>query len=327
MFGPASSSTAHLTASTIALIKHMEGCRLDAYRDAVGVWTIGYGHTKGVYPGMTITQAQAERFLISDLKDAENDVSRCVRVPLSDNEYGALVSLVFNIGANAFKNSTCLKELNLGNRQAAADAMELFVKGHIHGRKRVLNGLVRRRRMERALFDRTEEIPGVNGQMQLAGELIPIPATQFQDGSHSLGSDLLSAVAVTPRRPLARNPRRARLVRRSFAAVGVGGLVTAAPVINMAPPDFYDHVTALWQQMMNSNALPSEAQVVQWFTALLDKAAAIPLFAHLQTLIGQIEAFAGAHPSDMWLVAAGSVVVGRIVIRRYVRHVIRTGLA
>lgn len=66
----------------IDLIKSFEDCRLTAYQDSVGVWTIGYGHTNGVYAGMTITQAQAEEFLRSDLKTAENAVNGKVTYPI-----------------------------------------------------------------------------------------------------------------------------------------------------------------------------------------------------------------------------------------------------
>ena len=79
----------------IDLIKSFESCRLTAYQDSVGVWTIGYGHTNGVYKGMTITQAQADAFLREDLKTAENTVNSKVTYPITQNMFDALVSFTF----------------------------------------------------------------------------------------------------------------------------------------------------------------------------------------------------------------------------------------
>lgn len=90
-------ATPQLTPECLALIKHFEGCRLNAYHDAVGVPTIGYGHTGGVRRGVSITPQEADDLLRMDLDGAQADVLRCVKVPLNDNEYAALVSLAFNI--------------------------------------------------------------------------------------------------------------------------------------------------------------------------------------------------------------------------------------
>src|SRR5581483_5984624 len=131
------------------MIKHFETLRLDAYLDPVGVPTIGYGHTGGVRLGMSITPAQAEEFLRQDLNSAQADVLRNVKVPLNENEYGALVSLVFNIGGPAFSRSRCLALLNKGDRGGAADEFRRFVRGHIGGRAVTLRGLQLRREAER----------------------------------------------------------------------------------------------------------------------------------------------------------------------------------
>ena len=100
--------------------KSFEGCRLVAYQDSVGVWTIGYGHTAGVHAGMTITQEQAEASLLDDLKTAITAVESLVHTPLTVEEESALVDLVFNIGSGNFSHSTLLKLLNAGDYSSAA---------------------------------------------------------------------------------------------------------------------------------------------------------------------------------------------------------------
>ena len=134
------------------LIKMFEGLRLEAYVDAVGVWTIGYGHTQTARAGMVITEQQAEQLLRDDLGDAEDAVNNLVKVPLNDNEFSALASLVFNIGSGNFQRSTVLRRLNQEDRVGAADAIEWWNKGRVNGVLTTLPGLVRRRAAEKALF-------------------------------------------------------------------------------------------------------------------------------------------------------------------------------
>src|SRR5574343_1083814 len=111
--------------SGIDLIKRFEGLRLEAYPDPASggePWTIGYGTTRTpagpVTPGMTITQAQAEEYLRDDLRFFESRINDLVKVPLSQAQFDALVSLTYNIGAGAFERSTLLRELNAGNHAA-----------------------------------------------------------------------------------------------------------------------------------------------------------------------------------------------------------------
>ena len=97
-------------------LKQWEGLRLTAYKDSGGVLTIGYGHTgPDVKAGMTITEAQAEMLLMRDLSRFEQSVERSVKVPLTDNQFGALVSFAYNVGTEAFERSTLLKKLNEGD--------------------------------------------------------------------------------------------------------------------------------------------------------------------------------------------------------------------
>ena len=131
------------------LLKFFEGCKLTAYQDSVGVWTIGYGHTKGVYDGMTITQEEAEQMLLTELEEYEGYVEKYVTVPLTQNQFDALVVWVYNLGPTNFRNSTLLKELNSGNYTAAGKEITRWNKA---GGK-VLAGLVRRREAEAKLFN------------------------------------------------------------------------------------------------------------------------------------------------------------------------------
>ncbi|HHY6391017.1 TPA: lysozyme [Salmonella enterica] len=137
----------------IALIKEFEGCKLTAYQDSVGVWTIGYGWTqpvdgKPIRAEMTIKQETAERLLKIGLVSYESDVSRLVKVGLTQGQFDALVSFTYNLGAQSLSTSTLLRKLNAGDYAGAADE---FLRWNKAGGK-VLNGLTRRREAERALF-------------------------------------------------------------------------------------------------------------------------------------------------------------------------------
>ncbi len=132
----------------IDLIKHFEGCELNAYKCPAGVWTIGYGHIKGVSEGMSITQEQAEQMLLDELKEYENYINELVTVSLSQNQFDALVSWVYNLGPANLQSSTLLKVLNSGDYSGVPAQIERWNKA---GGK-VLEGLIRRREAESALF-------------------------------------------------------------------------------------------------------------------------------------------------------------------------------
>src|ERR1700747_1130752 len=113
------------TKEGLALTQQFEGCRLTAYQDQVGVWTIGYGHTgAGVVSGLTISQDQAAALLMSDVAAVCAYVHPAVTVALQQNECDALVDVVFTLGRGAFAGSTLLRELNAGNFAAAAAQFE-----------------------------------------------------------------------------------------------------------------------------------------------------------------------------------------------------------
>ena len=132
----------------VNLIKHFEGCYLDAYLCPAGVWTIGYGHTKGVKEGDAIEQEAAEAFLIEDLESFEQAVTRLVEVPLTQQQFDALVSWTFNLGAGNLAESTLLRKLNNYQYAEVPEQMMRWVKAG----GQVLDGLVRRRAAEAALF-------------------------------------------------------------------------------------------------------------------------------------------------------------------------------
>jgi len=132
----------------IDLIKEFEGRRLDAYQDSVGVWTIGYGHTKNVKEGDSITTLEAENLLTEELKEYAEYVNKYVTVPLTQNQFDALVSWTYNLGPNNLRESTMLKVLNDGEYDKVPSEMKRWIRA---GGK-VLAGLVRRRETEARLF-------------------------------------------------------------------------------------------------------------------------------------------------------------------------------
>ena len=134
----------------MALTEGFESCRLTAYQDIKGIWTIGWGHTgPEVVEGLTITQNQADSQLVMDLQRAENMVNTCVTVDLSQGQYDALVDFAFNLGCNAEKGSTLLKLVNAGDFAGAAAQFQLWD----HASGKVVAGLLRRRIAEEQEFN------------------------------------------------------------------------------------------------------------------------------------------------------------------------------
>jgi len=130
------------------LTEQFEGCRLKAYQDSKGVWTIGYGHTQYVTPGLTCTQEQADTWLMEDIAWAETEVNRLVHVPLTQNEFDALVDFTFNCGAGNFAHSTLLVLLNHNDHVKAASEFQKWDRcGGV-----ALPGLLKRRKAEAAMF-------------------------------------------------------------------------------------------------------------------------------------------------------------------------------
>jgi lysozyme len=138
--------------SAVELIKAFEGFRSRAAQLDDGRWTIGYGHTLTARAGAEITEREGEALLLYDLIQASHAVNEHVFAPLNQNEFDALVSLVFNIGPRAFRGSPTLRRLNEGRPLEAAMAMEMWRKSDLDGERIVIDALVRRRAAEKALF-------------------------------------------------------------------------------------------------------------------------------------------------------------------------------
>ena len=170
----------------IKLITSFEGCRLTAYKCPAGVWTIGYGHTRGVQQGQTITKAQAARLLAEDLERYEDNVNKYQdKYKWSQNEFDALVSFAYNVGS--------IDKLTAGgtrSRQEIADKMLLYNKA---GGK-VMAGLTRRRQAERELFvatsrptlrkgDRGESVKQLQSKLRDKGYTVAVDGI-FGDETH-----------------------------------------------------------------------------------------------------------------------------------------------
>ncbi len=141
-----------ISANGLAFIKSEEGERLTAYPDSRGIWTIGVGHTgmvdnQPIAKDLSISQNKSTDLLLSDLAWVEKTISDKVKVPLTQNQYDAICSLIFNIGATAFIGSSVLKYLNKGNYLQAASAFLLWKRAGNDA-----NILLPRRQREKALF-------------------------------------------------------------------------------------------------------------------------------------------------------------------------------
>jgi lysozyme len=143
-----------INAAGLALVKEFEGFRADAYRDPVGIWTIGYGTTAragvGVdpQPGMRIIEREAEGYLLKALAKFAATIRPWLVGKPTPNQWAAMLSLAYNIGPDAFRRSSVLRHFNAGDMPAAAEAFLLWNRAG----GAILPGLVRRREAERQLF-------------------------------------------------------------------------------------------------------------------------------------------------------------------------------
>lgn len=180
------------------LIKTFEGCKLKAYKDSVGVLTIGWGHTSAAGPPMvrsalTITREQAESILATDLKKYEAAVKGAISRPISPNQFAAFVSLCFNIGPGAFARSTAVRRFNSGNVAGAGDAFLMWNKitDPGTGQKVELKGLTRRRAAERALF-----LTPASASKPDVSPMPPPPAKPAPAPRVSTGAAIAAAIAA-----------------------------------------------------------------------------------------------------------------------------------
>jgi len=132
----------------LELIKKFEGCETSAYQDSVGVWTIGFGHTKGVEEGQTCSIEDAESMLADEMDEYEGYINNMVKVDLQQHEFDALVAWVYNLGPTNLGESTMLKVLNGGQFDRVPDEMNRWTRAG----GEILEGLVRRRQAESLMF-------------------------------------------------------------------------------------------------------------------------------------------------------------------------------
>ena len=142
-----------LSQKGVDFIKSHEALRLKAYQDSKGVWTIGWGHTKNVHPGDVITREQAEQFIRDDFAWVERTLNADLvtgrdKPLVTQNEFDALCSLVFNIGSQAYLDSTVRRKIKQGDKMAAAHAFGMWV----YSDHRFVQGLANRRADETRLF-------------------------------------------------------------------------------------------------------------------------------------------------------------------------------
>jgi lysozyme len=179
----------------LALIRKFEGLRTRAYRDAAGIWTIGYGHTSMAGPprvgrGTRISRADAAAILARDVASFAQGVAVLLKVPLSDAQFSALVSFAYNVGLDNFRKSSVLRAVNSGDFAAVPRRLSLWVKA----RGKVLPGLVNRRAAEAALFiEGTPETAAADRSLRhlpRRDDVEPVRGTALHRSSTSLAAVL-----------------------------------------------------------------------------------------------------------------------------------------
>jgi len=176
-----------------ALLKKFEGCKLKAYKDPVGIWTIGYGHTSAagepdVTEGLTITQAEAEAILKRDLIKYEKPVADMVKVPLSQHQFDVLVDFAYNAGVGNLKSSTLLKRVNAGDFDAVPNELMKWTKA----KRKELPGLVRRRRAESEWWRDLSNKPVVEEDQRVEPD--PVPVKKITESKQANGAVVLGAL-------------------------------------------------------------------------------------------------------------------------------------
>ena len=167
--------------ATIDLIKQWEGCKLKAYKDVAGIWTVGYGLTSRagfieVGPDTEITQAEADWYLEKVLEKFLSEIRSSITAPINENQLGAFLSLAYNIGPTAFKRSSALRHFNNGWLDRVPNAMRLWKKSN----GEVIQGLINRREAEVELFLKPVEAPPSRVDRQSATQSRTVQASAVQ---------------------------------------------------------------------------------------------------------------------------------------------------
>lgn len=217
----------------INMIKAFEGLHkvksdgnVRSYRDPAGRWTIGYGHTRGVKSGMVITPEEAEEFLSQDLVETEEVVERLVKVDLTQNQFDALVSFVFNLGQGNFRSSTLLRKLNREEYDSAAEEFIKWNKARVQGELKPLPGLTRRRAAESALFKMDEELASEGGELMAhkpaQSGTKPLGKSRTLFGLSLAGLSTTMSEAAEQIRPLATYTESMQMLFVTITLIGIG---------------------------------------------------------------------------------------------------------
>lgn len=218
------------------LIKAFEGLHavkadgtIRAYLCPAGKWTIGYGSTKGVRSGMNITKEEAEELLIKDVAVYEEAVNRLVKVPLTQNQFDALVSFVFNLGEPNFARSTLLRRLNASDYDSVPEQLMRWNKARVNGQLQPLRGLTRRRAAEGALFSMDAPLASASKEMMpqkpCTEEVKPIVKSRTMAGLGVAGAGTALSEFATELQPLA---HYSSILTTVFIILTVAGLAFAA---------------------------------------------------------------------------------------------------
>jgi lysozyme len=221
------------SANCYELIKAFEGLHavkadgtVRAYICPAGKWTIGYGSTKGVRSGMNITQQEAEDLLVKDVNEFEAAVNRLVKVPLTQNQFDALVSFAFNVGSGNLSSSTLLRKLNVSDYDAVPSELLRWNKARVNGVLTPLKGLTRRRSAEAALFSMDAPLASqskeIMPQKVCTEEVKPIVKSRTMAGLGLAGVSTALSEVSTQLQPLTTYSSTITTVFLILTVVGIG---------------------------------------------------------------------------------------------------------
>ena len=221
----------------IELVKKFEGLHkvkddgmVHAYRCPAGKWTCGFGATRGVRSGVTWTKEYSEMRLIEDLEEHGKIVKKSVNVPLTQAQYDALTSFVFNLGGGAFRSSTLLKKLNKGMYDDCPEQIMRWNKAKVDGKLTPLRGLTRRRTAEAAIFSRDAQLPSDEGGPQMAQKVTAAAPKSLAKSKTMAGAGI--AGAATALNEVAGQVQGlvsyAPMLKTVFLLCAIGGIALAA---------------------------------------------------------------------------------------------------
>jgi len=249
------------------MIKRFEGYRRQAIQLPGGRWTLGYGHVQTARAGAEVSQEDAEALLLYDLIGVAHAVNEMTLAPLNQNQFDALCSFVFNIGAENYRGSSTLRRLNEGQMLQAAACMELWRKADVQGRRIVVDAIVRRRAAEKLLF-----LTPMDGWIPAPTPLLP-PKVDMDaiealamEGASSL-TDLLEgrttvkagSAPATPETAESASERAAAVVGARLEQIFADPEPSIGPALRLTPaPEFDFHMDP--ESETEAEAEPAERQ-------------------------------------------------------------------